>query len=165
MSIDLEPKNVNFVQFDRRSMASHRQLILKSQLGAAILDLFIEKMNTSNAIVCSYKVLEELTGYSRASIGRALKVLKDDKWVQSIKIGSAHAYVVNSAAFWSTYANGKQYSLFHATIIASAEEQIQTLDELKAIKLKKVNVLEKNEIAILNNENLPPPDQRDIDLN
>jgi len=145
-------------------MASHRQLILKSQLGAAILDLFVEKMNTNNAIVCSYKVLEELLGRSRASIGRALRILKEDRWIQSIKIGSAHAYVINSSAFWTTHANGKQYSLFHATIIASAEEQTQTLDELKTVKLKKLNVLEKNEIALLNNEDLPPPDQKDIDL-
>jgi hypothetical protein len=164
MSSDLEPKNVNFVQFDRRAMSSHRQLILKSQLGAAILDLFIEKMNTNNAIVCSYRVLEEITGYSRASIGRALKVLKDDNWVQSIKIGSAHAYIVNSAAFWTTYANGKQYSMFHATVIASAEEQKQSLDELKDIKLKKVPVLAMDEVAVLSGEDLPPPDQKDINL-
>ena len=162
MSNDL--KNMNFVQFNRKAMASHRQLIMKSQLGAAILDFLVERMDRNNAVVCSYKVLQEITGYSRASIGRAMKVLKEDNWIQTVKIGSATAYLVNSAAFWSTYANGKKYSLFHATVIASAEEQQETEEALEKLELNRVTVLQNNEMAVIGNEELPPPDQKDLDV-
>lgn len=165
MENDNERKNLNFVQFDRRAMSSHRQLIRKSSLAAEILSFFTEKMNKQNALVCSYKALQELTGYSRATVARAIKVLKDDQWIQVIKIGNANAYVVNSAAFWTTAANGKKYSMFHATVIAAESEQEQLAIEMNNLKLKTIPVWDsENEIPTLGNEELPPPDQKDIDL-
>jgi hypothetical protein len=136
--------------------------VLKNKLAAAILDLFIEKMNRNNAIVCSYQTIQELTGYSRASVGKAMKVLRDDKWVQSVKIGTAHSYVVNSAAFWTTYANGKKYSVFHATVIASESEQEQAIANMQSVELRRVPILTSGEQATITDEALPPPDQLDI---
>jgi hypothetical protein len=157
-------KNTNFVQFNRGVMAQHRQLVLKNALAASILSFFIEKMGKNNTIVCSYQVLQEITGYSRPSVARALKVLKEDRWVQAIRIGSAHAYAVNSAAFWSSWGNGKKYSVFHATVIASESEQKEAIATMEKIKLKHMPVLDINEQAVMGAEELPPPDQKDLDV-
>ncbi len=161
-----ERKNLNFVQFSRGAMRQHRELIRKSPLAAEILDFMVESMDRSNILVCSYKVLEEITGYKRRSIAYAVKILKDDLWIQSIKIGNATAYVVNSAAFWTTHANNKSYSMFHATVIAAASEQEQTLEQLQNVKLKRVPVWDRKsgERPVLDDEQLPPPDQQDLDL-
>jgi len=137
-----ERKNLNFVQFDRRAMRQHRELIRKSPLAAEILSFLIESMDRTNAIICSYKVLQEITGYKRSSIANAIKILKDDLWIQFIKIGTANAYVVNSAAFWTTHANGKNYSYFHASVIATASEQEQTLQQLQNIKLQRIPIFD-----------------------
>jgi|TARA_B100001179_G_C18591774_1_gene405049 DNA-binding transcriptional ArsR family regulator len=161
-----ERKNLNFVQFDRRVMRAHRELVRKSPLAAEILDIFIEHMGKNNAIVCSSKALEELTGKSRVTVSRAISVLRNDNWVQAVKIGNANAYVVNSAAFWSSWANGKAYSLFHASVLASASEQEQTLEQLKQVELKRMPIMYgKDERITLGYEELPPPDQQDLDLN
>lgn len=161
-----DKKNINFVQFDRGVMKAHRELILKNSLAAAILDIFIEYMGKNNAIVCSVKALEELTGRKRTSVSTALSILKKDNWIQAIKVGNANAYVVNSAGFWTTWANGKNYSLFHASVLAAASEQDKTLENLKKIDLKKLPIIyDKEEIIIMGSEELTPPDQKDIDLN
>ena len=160
-----ENKNLNFVQFNRAVMRQHRELIRKSSLAAEILSFFTESMDRTNCIVCSHKVLEEVTGYKKRSITYAIKVLKEDQWIQAIKIGTANAYVINSAAFWSSHANGKAYSKFHATILAAASEQEQTFEQLQKIELKRVPVFDtKNERVFLSDDELPPPDQKDIDL-
>jgi hypothetical protein len=160
-----ERKNLNFVQFSRGAMRQHRELIRKSPLAAEILDFMVESMDRSNILVCSYKVLEEITGYKRRSIAYAVKILKDDLWIQAIKIGNVTAYAVNSAAFWTTHANSKSYSIFHATVIAAASEQEQTLEQLQNVKLKRVPVWDrKNERPVLDDERLDPPDQQDLDL-
>lgn len=161
-----ERTNLNFVQFDRSVMRQHRELIRKSPLAAEILDFLIESMNKTNIVVCSYRVLEEVTGYKKRSLQYAIQLLKKNHWVQTIKIGQASAYVVNSAAFWSSYASGKEYSIFHATVIAAASEQEETLEQLKNIKLKRVPIWDrKHDIPTIDtSEELPPPDQGDLDL-
>lgn len=157
-------RNLNFVQFDRAAMAAHRQLILENPVGAALLTLFIENMDANNAIIISYATMQEMTGYSRAAVGRAVRKLKDDLWVQTIKVGTANVYVINSHAFWTTSRDKKAYSKFHATVIASASEQAMTIDKLKSVRLKQVPMLHANERAIITTEELPPPDQTDMEL-
>ena len=138
-------KNSNFVQFDRGVMRQHRALIKKSALAAEVLTFLLEGMDNNNAVICSYRVLEEITGYSRRSLSRAVSILKKDKWIQSIKVGTANAYLVNSSAFWTTFNNGKQYSQFSATVIASETEQNTKGVKPEDVKLKKIAMYEKKE--------------------
>src|SRR5215216_2707402 len=106
MSTELEKaqtgeKNYNFVQISREYLKNWRGLIRKNPLSAEILMFLIEKMGrTTNAVVCSYKTLTELTGYSRTSIANSLKTLKEDNWIEAIKIGNATAYCVNERVAW-----------------------------------------------------------------
>ena len=158
-------KNVNFVQIDRRIMQAHRELMFSSPGAAIVLSVLTEHMDKSNGIVISYSTLQELTNYSRAAVGRAIKKLKEDQWIQVIKVGTASVYVVNSRAFWTANAKGKHYSRFHATVVASASEQSVGIEKLKALQLRQVPVLQNSERLTLNDDILPPPDQADMDLN
>lgn len=166
MALDEEQKNINFVQFSRAVMADYRKLALKSPLAVSILTFFLEKMDRYNAIVCSYRVLEDVTGYSRRSVARAIGVLKSDRWIQAVKVGGTHAYLINSAAFWSTYNNRKKYSQFHALVISSAEEQDESQEVLDNLELKRLPIVDNRsgERVLLDNEELPPPDQQDLDI-
>lgn len=157
-----EPRNVNFVQWDRRSMAAFRGLTAKNSLAAEMLIWMAEKMGRDNALVCSYETLMAITGKSRPTVARALKVLKDDSWVQAIRIGSATAWVINSAVFWTSSAHGKQFSQFHATVIASRDEQEPT--ELAKKSLLRPPMWRADERPVPGPEDLPPPDQKDLDL-
>lgn len=162
-----ERQNQDFVQVGRKQLNNMRVLVRKSPLAAEILFFLIDKAtvrgNTSNAVIMSPATFQEVTGYSRASITRAIKVLKDGNWIQAVKIGGAHAYAVNERVAWREAGNKRQYATFSATVIAAASEQPAGVVGDKT-KLNKVPVLQGRERALLDNERLPPPDQMDIDV-
>lgn len=119
----------------------------------------------TNAVVCSYKTLQEITGYSRPSVGRAIKTLKDMNWIDSVKIGSATAYAVNERIVWQSGKTQRRYAMFSATVIASETEQGSGFNPDNDTKIKHVPFVERNERAIISNETLPPPDQQELELN
>lgn len=158
-------KNYNFVQISRQYLKGWRALIRKNSLSAEILMFLIEKMGrTTNAVVCSYKTLTELTGYSRTSIAKSLKILRDDNWIETIKIGNATAYCVNERVAWQASRNQRNYAIFSAIIVASESEQENDFQSKVKEKLTYIPIIEKNEIVITGNEKLDPPDQLDLDL-
>lgn len=119
---------------------------------------------TTNAVVCSRNVLAEVTGCSIATVGRAIRVLKDDNWIDTVKIGNASAYCVNERAFWQAGRNQRQYAVFSATVIAAASEQDSDFREKAKQKLTYIPVIEDSDIAVAGKDQLPPPDQQDLDI-
>ncbi|HGJ5684827.1 TPA: replication/maintenance protein RepL [Salmonella enterica subsp. enterica serovar Stanley] len=116
-------KSADFVQIKDRYLKDIRVLISQNPVSAQILFLFIEKMGKfNNSIVCSYQTLIEITGFSRATISRAIKLLKDQNWIDTVKIGSATAYCVNAQVAWRKANNQRHYAIFSSTIIASSSE-------------------------------------------
>jgi len=162
-----EKDNYDFVQVSRQYLKQMRSLARKSPLAHEILYYLVENMGrTTNAVVVSYVTLCEVTGVSRPTIGRAIKLLKDDNWIDAVKIGNATAYCVNARAFWQAGRHQKKYAIFQATIIASESEQDGNFREKAKEPLTYIPVLGKNDRAIQNGgEILPPPDQQDLELN
>ncbi len=78
--------NYNFIQLSREYLKEMRALVRKNALAHEVLYFFVEHMGrTTNAVICSYKVLQELTGKSRPSVARAIRVLREDNWIETIK--------------------------------------------------------------------------------
>ena len=116
--------NYNFVQLSRGYLVQMRKLARKSPLAHEVLYYLVEHMGrTTNAVVCSYQTLCEVTNSSRSSIGRAIKLLKDENWIDTVSIGNAKAYCVNEKVFWQASKNQRKYAIFSATVIASETEQ------------------------------------------
>ena len=157
--------NYNFVQVSRSYLREMRGLARKIPVAHEILYYFVEHMGrTTNAVVCSRNVLAEVTGCSIATVGRAIRVLKDDNWIDTVKIGNASAYCVNERAFWQAGRNQRQYAIFSATVIAAASEQDSDFREKAKQKLTYIPVIEDSDIAVTGNDQLPPPDQQDLDI-
>lgn len=157
--------NYNFVQVSRSYLREMRGLARKSPVAHEILYYLVEHMGrTTNAVVCSRNVLGEVTGCSIATVGRAIRILKDDNWIDTVKIGNASAYCVNERAFWQAGRNQRQYAVFSATVIAAASEQDSDFREKAKQKLTYIPVIEDSDIAVAGKDPLPPPDQQDLDL-
>jgi len=118
-------------------------------------------MNRTNAIVMSQKTMGEILGYSRATLSRGVALLKKEKWCQIVSMGSTNAYVLNSKVLWRDH-GGKRYSSFYAEVIASESEQSQPLEQWDNLELRQVPVIQQNEFPLEGDEELPPPDQRDL---
>lgn len=157
--------NFNFVQVNRHYLREWRSLTRRNPLASEILMYLIEHMGkTSNAVVCSYVTLTEVTGVSRSSVARAVKTLKDDRWIESIKIGNATAYCVNASAFWQSSRNMKKYAIFQATVIASESEQDPETFSQSKPELRFIPFVGKNDRVVVSSDELPPPDQADLEL-
>lgn len=146
---NLVPKeNSNFVQIKNQYLKDIQNLIADSPVSAQILFFFIEKMGRyNNSVVCSYQTLIEITGYSRATIGRSIKYLKQHKWIDTVKVGSATAYCVNAQVAWRSSNNQRHYAVFSSTVVATSTEQ--NSDFLTDKKLKHIP----NEIPVRKIEN------------
>lgn len=162
-----ESDNANFVQVSRSYLKQIGNLSRKNPAATQILFYLVETMGrTTNAVVCSYKVLQEVTGLGRTSVATAIKVLKNDNWIDAVKIGNATAYAINERVFWQAGKNQRKYAVFSATVVASESEQPSDFQKKANEKLTYIPFVEspKERILIDHNEPLEPPDQKDFDL-
>lgn len=155
-------KNYNFVQVQKSALKDMRSLSSRSPKAMQLLLTLVEKMNRENAIMISKKTLEQITGMSSATVTRAIALLKDERWVQVIKVGTSNVYRVNSLAFWQA-AKDQRYASFRATIVASEAEQDENWE---GVKLKHFPLLEAADVdkMQIENEELPPPDQGELNV-
>ena len=58
---------------------------------------------------------------------------------------------------------GQRKAVFSSTVVAHESEQEEGWDDVK--KLKALPIIYGDERVIMGNDDLPPPDQKDIDLN
>lgn len=119
---EIARKNQNFLQVEKRSLKDIRSLIKRNPTAARLLMIMAEKMNRQNALLCSFRTLQEITGLGRTTLSAAVSMLRKECWIEVIKVGTANAYRVNSRVFWQSYGNLKHTS-FSATIIATSTEQ------------------------------------------
>lgn len=116
----------------------------------------------TNALTISQAALCKILGSSRTTIYRASKYLAENNYVQLVKTGNVTTYVVNEQVAFAGSA-GQRKAVFSTTLVAHECEQDEGWDEVK--KLKAVPVIYEDERPILGCEDLPPPDQQDLDLN
>lgn len=157
-------KNFNFVQIEKRALKEVRTLYERNATAGKLLFILAEKMNRQNALVCSYDTMSKITGLSRQTLYKAVKYLKEENWIQVIKVGTANAYVVNSRVFWQS-SGDKKFTVFNAAIIASNDEQDEPVENWDKIELKQFPFLLHGEEMIMtgNDDKPPPPDQLEID--
>lgn len=155
--------NYNFVQIEKRALRLVRELYDENATAGKLLFILAEKMNRQNALVCSYDTMSKITGLSRQTLYKAVKYLKDHRWIEVIKVGTANAYVINSRVFWQSHGN-KKMTVFHATIVASSDEQETPIENWDNVKLNHFPFLSHDEDLIVTNEQLPPPDQDELDF-
>lgn len=136
-----QPSNVNFTQFGNAHLPAWRELIHTNPIAAEIMMFLIENMGKHhNAIIVSYNTMMELTGRSRATVSRAIKVLKQGNWIDTVQIGKSSAYAVNERVAWRSHANGRKYAYFSASVVAGSSEQTEPLQNTK---LKQIPFVEK----------------------
>ncbi|WP_439847227.1 hypothetical protein, partial [Enterococcus faecium] len=95
------PKNMDFVQVSRAELRAIADLGAKSALALDLLMVLAQSMDKQNAVMISFKAMQQILGKSRPTLDRAVRLLREDNWIQVVKVGTANAYVLNSAVFWT----------------------------------------------------------------
>lgn len=139
-----------------------RALQMANPTASLLFSVIRENMQIgSNAVTVSNSALSQIIGKSRATITRAIKHLATHNYVQIIKVGNVNTYVVNEKIAFAGSA-GQRRAVFSATVIAHECEQEEGWNNVT--KLKAVPVIYENERVILGCDELPPPDQHDLNL-
>jgi len=151
-----------YYMMSRAAEKNLRELQRFSPSGALVFSVIRQNMQMgTNAVTISNSVLCKILGTSRSTITRAIKYLSSNNYVQIVKVGNVNTYVVNEKIAFSGRA-GQRTAVYSATMIAHESEQEEGWNDVK--KLKTVPLIFENERVILGNDELPPPDQKDIDL-
>ena len=115
-------------------------LMKKSAVAYRLLRFLVKEMDNYNAIVCSFKVLEEALGYKRTALSMAVALLKEHKYIDVKKTGTSNVYLVNKELYWKSWGKNHQYAEFGAKIIISESEQDETLKKIEKKKIKSLDI-------------------------
>ncbi|MFN0723105.1 replication/maintenance protein RepL [Vibrio cyclitrophicus] len=162
--MDSDNGNYNFVRVQKGHMKQWRDLIKKQPLSAEIMFYFMEVMGkNTNAVVCSYKTLQEVTGYSRPSVGRAIKTLKDMNWIDKRKSRISNSLRCEQKELFGNQGrtNGNMQCLVQPSLHQESETR-RRLEE-KSNKIKSIPFIGRSEGVIIDNNELPL-DKQELEL-
>ncbi|MGX8249298.1 hypothetical protein ACWS7J_28240, partial [Escherichia coli] len=99
--------------------------------------ILAQTMDKQNAVMISFKAMQEILGKSRPTLDRAVRLLKDDNWIQVVKVGTANAYILNTAVFWTDRGDRRSMTSFNARVVTTLEEQEIDLRNNPDVKLRR----------------------------
>ena len=126
-----------FLQANKNAYKEEDWLMRESPAAYRLLRFIAQNMDNYNALVCSYQVFQEALGYSRPTISKAIKLLRDHQYISTAKSGATNVYFINKNLYWNSYGTNYAYAEFGAKIIITASEQDK--EEPEEIKLEVKN--------------------------
>lgn len=112
-------------------------LMKKSPIAYCVMDFLASNMDRYNAVICSYRVMQEKFGYSRATLSEAIKLLKEHNYIDVKKTGTSNIYMLNKRLYWNSWGTNYAYAQFGANIIISASEQDKETQEKIKLEIQK----------------------------
>lgn len=131
----------DFVQVNKDYYKAEDWLMAKSPVAYRIFRFLVNGMDGYNAVVCSYQVLQETFNISQVTVARAIKILKDKKYVDVHKSGTSNVYSINKNIVWNSWGTNYKYAKFGANIIISENEQ-SLKSKTKTVKQKEIKLNE-----------------------
>lgn len=118
-------KNHHFVQLSINEISTIAELSKQNPFGLEIYLFMVEHMDNKNALVCPYKVLQEVFGKSRQHISNTVKWLNDNGFIKIAKAGNANIYYINSHIWWKGKGDARKYAECKATVLIAKSENPQ----------------------------------------
>lgn len=135
-------------QFNKEHTESMIWLVQKSSSAYQILLFLLDQMDNYNAVVCSYKVMQEALGMSQVTVARGIKILKEHGFVQVLKSGTCNVYTVNKRIAWSSWGTNYKYCKFEANVVISRSEQQEDMEDVP--ELPKLDSVTSRKQKVLN---------------
>lgn len=158
--------NKDFVQVSRKYLQDLDTLAFQSKPARKLLTTLVLAMDRQNAVVVSQDVLAKMTGMSKATIKRAVSHLREQKWIEVVKSGTANIYRINKYVFWQSRAEGK-FAAFGASVLISWDEQDDFTQQLEPKdKLRQIEGIHGDDVVVTGTAlgSDDPPEQAQIDF-
>ena len=144
--------NASWVQLQRSSLRDLEVLATTNPSATRLLFALVRHMDGQNAVIMSREAMGALIGASRATAVRALAHLRQQRWVEIIKVGNLSAIVVNARVAWTQHSKLRHAAIFSATVIAAADEQDAETLSMDREPLRRVPVLIPPELASIEDD-------------
>ena len=112
-------------------------LMQKSPTAYRIFRFLASNMDKYNAVICSYKVMQEKLGIGKATVERGIRFLKEHKYINVLRTGGANVYMINKTLYWNSWGTNYAYAEFGARVIVSSSEQDEITQEEIKLQIKK----------------------------
>lgn len=114
--------NAGFVQVSKMYIAEMKDLARHAPAAHNVLWTLIQEMNKQNSIMISVPSIAKLTGMSTATVKRGIALLREQQWMEVLKVGTSNVYRVNASVVWQDRADGK-WAAFDTRVVANWDEQ------------------------------------------
>lgn len=158
--------NQDFVQVSRKHIDALNELAMLSPKAHYLLWCLVKAMDKQNALLTSQESLIKITNLTRPTLQRAISLLREQRWIEVLKVGTTNVYRVNSSVFWKARADGK-WASFSAEVLINFDEQDEITKADPSPKLREVPLLRSNEDVVVTGAQLgsdDPPEQAQIDF-
>lgn len=152
----------SWVQVEREALERWAILATENPRAASVMMVLVAQMGRHNAVVASQKNLARLANCSRATLQRALDVLRTGQWIEVRQIGptgTACAYIVNDRVAWGGKRDGIRYSMFSAAVLVSDDEQPDQAELGAQEALEHIPAMFTGERQLPTGDGLPPPSE------
>jgi len=152
----------NWVQTERAAHEAMSLLIAKNANAARVMHILVSQLGEHNAVVISQKNLAQLIGVTDRTVRNALKLLREDNWIEVRQIGqngTVNAYIINDRVAWTGKRDGIRYSLFTASVVASDDEQPDCGELGQQEPLRRLPSLYRDEQQLPSGDGLSPPSE------
>lgn len=134
-----------WIQVNKDAYKAEDWLMAKSPIAYRIFKFLMTNMDSYNAVMVSYKVMQERFNKSPDTVRRAIKLLKDKQYIDIYKSGTSNVYTVNKIIAWNSWGNNYKYGKFGANIILSENEQEEQVQKkIKSEKHKEIKMEDKD---------------------
>ncbi|GJH39035.1 helix-turn-helix domain-containing protein [Paraburkholderia hospita] len=158
--------NSGFIQVSRKYLDELDALGRQSPTARSLLTTLVKAMDRKNAVVISQGLLAKRLNVSAPTVKRAVALLREQKWIGVKKVGTANVYMVNSAVFWTSRAEGK-YATFSAQVVLDYDEQDEVTKAGGDEGLRFVERIDADEDVLVTGAGIgsdDPPEQAQIDF-
>jgi len=121
---------------DEHAREADDWLVAHSPSAYRIFKFLVSNMDKYNAVICSYCVMQEKFGYSQATVKRAIKLLKEHKYIQVVRTGGSNIYMINKELYWNSWGTNYAYAEFGAKVIISSSEQDRATQSKVQLQIK-----------------------------
>lgn len=114
--------NAGFVQVSKMYISEMKDLARHAPAAHTVLWTLIQEMNKQNSIMISIPSIAKLTHMSAPTVKRAIALLREQQWMEVLKIGTSNVYRVNASVVWQDRADGK-WAAFDTRLVVNFDEQ------------------------------------------
>ena len=150
--------NAGFIQVSKLYIDEMNDLAQHAPSAHRVLWTLIKEMNKQNAVMISQNSLCKLTRLSSATVKRSVALLRDQQWLEVLKMGTANIYRVNSNVVWQDRADGR-WASFNAHVILNFDEQDSVTKASPSVRTRHIPFVEADDEVAL------PRKTKDLQLN